>query len=144
MTEIQRLKETRQLEPPNQQGPKGSLTISDIRLPLKKDFVTKIGTASGMICIEYLHSISLKSLIFTTFCVVWFIWNVTAAYIPQHALVNFSFGWSLIISKSFYRPEGVITRVHNAQWQISNREVRLSHFTLLFVCDFVMVWLWQP
>ncbi|XP_052818530.1 anillin-like [Mya arenaria] len=46
LTEAQRLKETRQLEAPGQQGPKGSLTISDIRLPLKKDFVTKIGTAS--------------------------------------------------------------------------------------------------
>ncbi|XP_052230360.1 anillin-like isoform X2 [Dreissena polymorpha] len=46
LTEAQRLKETRQLEPANQQGPKGSLSISDIRLPLKKDFVTKIGTAT--------------------------------------------------------------------------------------------------
>ncbi|XP_060601507.1 anillin-like isoform X2 [Ruditapes philippinarum] len=46
LTEMQRLKETKQLEPPSQQGPKGSLTISDIRLPLKKDFVTKIGTSS--------------------------------------------------------------------------------------------------
>ncbi|XP_053401125.1 anillin-like isoform X2 [Mercenaria mercenaria] len=46
LTEMQRLKETKQLDAPNQQGPKGSLTISDIRLPLKKDFVTKIGTSS--------------------------------------------------------------------------------------------------
>ena len=47
MTEVQRLKETGKLDPPGQEGPKGSLTINDIRLPLKKDFVTKIGTASG-------------------------------------------------------------------------------------------------
>ena len=46
--EIQRLKETGKLEADCNQGPKGSLTISDIRLPLKKDFVTKIGTASGI------------------------------------------------------------------------------------------------
>ncbi|KAL4234023.1 hypothetical protein ACF0H5_005677 [Mactra antiquata] len=46
LTEIQRLKETRQLESNDQPGPKGSLTISDIRLPLKKDFVTKIGTGA--------------------------------------------------------------------------------------------------
>ena len=38
------------LDPPGQEGPKGSLTINDIRLPLKKEFVTKIGTASG-VCI---------------------------------------------------------------------------------------------
>jgi hypothetical protein len=43
LTEMQRLKETGQLDPPGH-GTKGSLTISDIRLPLKKDFVTKIGT----------------------------------------------------------------------------------------------------
>ena len=47
LTEVQRLKETGQLDPPGQEGPKGSLTINDIRLPLKKEFVTKIGTASG-------------------------------------------------------------------------------------------------
>lgn len=46
LTEIQRLKETGCLDPPGS-GPRGSLTISDIRLPLKKEFVTKIGTASG-------------------------------------------------------------------------------------------------
>lgn len=45
LTEIQRLKETGCLDPPGS-GPRGSLTISDIRLPLKKEFVTKIGTAS--------------------------------------------------------------------------------------------------
>ncbi|XP_060079914.1 anillin-like isoform X2 [Ylistrum balloti] len=44
LTEVQRLKDTGQLDPPGS-GPKGSLTISDIRLPLKKDFVTRIGTA---------------------------------------------------------------------------------------------------
>ncbi|CAL1539975.1 unnamed protein product [Lymnaea stagnalis] len=44
MTEIQRLKETGVLSPEGP-GPQGSLTISDIRLPLKKDFVTKIGTS---------------------------------------------------------------------------------------------------
>ena len=49
MTEVQRLKETGKLDPPGQEGPKGSLTINDIRLPLKKDFVTKIGTASGFL-----------------------------------------------------------------------------------------------
>ncbi|KAK3085514.1 hypothetical protein FSP39_004457 [Pinctada imbricata] len=45
MTEIQRLKDTGHLDPPGS-GPKGSLTISDIRLPLKKEFVTKIGTTN--------------------------------------------------------------------------------------------------
>lgn len=44
MTEIQRLRETGCLDNSGA-GPKGSLTISDIRLPLKKDFVTKIGTS---------------------------------------------------------------------------------------------------
>lgn len=44
LTEVQRLKDTGQLDPPGT-GPKGSLTISDIRLPLKKDFVTRIGSA---------------------------------------------------------------------------------------------------
>ena len=44
---MQRLKETGQLDPPGH-GTKGSLTISDIRLPLKKDFVTKIGTTQGI------------------------------------------------------------------------------------------------
>ncbi|XP_041375110.1 anillin-like isoform X2 [Gigantopelta aegis] len=43
LLEISRLKDTRNLDPAGP-GPKGSLTISDIRLPLKKDFVTKIGT----------------------------------------------------------------------------------------------------
>ena len=46
LTEVQRLKETGQLDPPGH-GTKGSLTISDIRLPLKKEFVTKIGTTQG-------------------------------------------------------------------------------------------------
>ncbi|XP_056008629.1 anillin-like isoform X4 [Ostrea edulis] len=45
LTETQRLKETGCLDPPGS-GPRGSLTISDIRLPLKKEFVTKIGTGS--------------------------------------------------------------------------------------------------
>lgn len=44
---MQRLKETGHLDPPGH-GTKGSLTISDIRLPLKKEFVTKIGTTSGI------------------------------------------------------------------------------------------------
>ncbi|XP_055891176.1 anillin-like isoform X2 [Biomphalaria glabrata] len=44
MTEIQRLKETGMLNVEGP-GPKGSLTISDIRLPLKKEFVTKIGSS---------------------------------------------------------------------------------------------------
>jgi hypothetical protein len=44
---MQRLKETGQLDPPGH-GTKGSLTISDIRLPLKKEFVTKIGTTQGI------------------------------------------------------------------------------------------------
>ncbi|XP_076470449.1 uncharacterized protein LOC143300571 isoform X2 [Babylonia areolata] len=44
MREIQRLKDSQVLDPSGP-GPKGSLTISDIRLPLKKDFVTKIGTS---------------------------------------------------------------------------------------------------
>ncbi|KAH9515677.1 hypothetical protein Btru_011718 [Bulinus truncatus] len=44
MTEIQRLKENGVLSSEGP-GPKGSLTISDIRLPLKKEFVTKIGTS---------------------------------------------------------------------------------------------------
>lgn len=48
MTEIQRLKDTGCLESSGQ-GPRGSLTISDIRLPLKKDFVTKIGTSHGTV-----------------------------------------------------------------------------------------------
>lgn len=47
LTEIQRLKNTGCLDPAGP-GPKGSLTISDIRLPLKKDFVTKIGTSQGI------------------------------------------------------------------------------------------------
>lgn len=47
MTEIQRLKETGMLNVEGP-GPKGSLTISDIRLPLKKEFVTKIGSSHGM------------------------------------------------------------------------------------------------
>jgi actin-binding protein anillin len=46
MAEIQRLKDTRTLDQEGP-GPKGSLTISDIRLPLKKEFVTKIGTSHG-------------------------------------------------------------------------------------------------
>lgn len=44
---MQRLKETGQLDPPGH-GTKGSVTISDIRLPLKKEFVTKIGTTQGI------------------------------------------------------------------------------------------------
>ncbi|XP_005093567.1 anillin isoform X2 [Aplysia californica] len=44
MTEIQRLKDSGVLHPEGP-GPQGSLTISDIRLPLKKEFVTKIGTS---------------------------------------------------------------------------------------------------
>ncbi|KAL8613913.1 hypothetical protein ACOMHN_032903 [Nucella lapillus] len=44
MTEIQRLKNSRVVDPSGP-GPKGSLTVSDIRLPLKKEFVTKIGTS---------------------------------------------------------------------------------------------------
>ena len=44
--EIQRLRDTRILDESGP-GPKGSLTISDIRLPLKKEFVTKIGTSQG-------------------------------------------------------------------------------------------------
>ncbi|KAK7504660.1 hypothetical protein BaRGS_00004146 [Batillaria attramentaria] len=44
MTEIQRLRDTGCLDNSGS-GPKGSLTISDIRLPLKKEFVTKIGTS---------------------------------------------------------------------------------------------------
>ncbi|OWF52128.1 anillin-like isoform X3 [Mizuhopecten yessoensis] len=46
LTEVQRLKDSGQLDPPGT-GPKGSLTISDIRLPLKKDFVTRIGSVQG-------------------------------------------------------------------------------------------------
>ena len=46
MTEIQKLKETGVLHREGP-GPQGSLTISDIRLPLKKEFVTKIGTSQG-------------------------------------------------------------------------------------------------
>jgi len=46
MMEIQRLRDTRILDESGP-GPKGSLTISDIRLPLKKEFVTKIGTSQG-------------------------------------------------------------------------------------------------
>ncbi|KAL3859739.1 hypothetical protein ACJMK2_009937 [Sinanodonta woodiana] len=48
LTEVQRLKETGRLDPPGH-GPKGSFTISDIRLPLKKEFVQKIGTTSDNI-----------------------------------------------------------------------------------------------
>ncbi|KAL5022215.1 hypothetical protein ScPMuIL_001370 [Solemya velum] len=48
LTEIQKLKETRQLEPVGR-GPRGSITISDIRLPLKKEFVTKIGSPTDNI-----------------------------------------------------------------------------------------------
>ncbi|XP_070199973.1 anillin-like protein 1 isoform X2 [Littorina saxatilis] len=44
MMEIQRLRDTKVLDESGA-GPKGSLTISDIRLPLKKEFVTKIGTS---------------------------------------------------------------------------------------------------
>ncbi|XP_046580326.1 anillin-like [Haliotis rubra] len=44
MLEIQRLKNTGNLDKTGP-GPKGSLTINDIRLPLKKEFVTKIGTS---------------------------------------------------------------------------------------------------
>ena len=47
MTEIERMKATGQLSAEGP-GPQGSLTISDIRLPLKRDFVTKIGTSHGM------------------------------------------------------------------------------------------------
>ena len=47
MTEIERLKATGQLSAEGP-GPQGSLTISDIRLPLKRDFVTKIGTSHGL------------------------------------------------------------------------------------------------
>lgn len=43
MAEIQRLRDSRKLDEDGP-GPKGSLTISDIRLPLKKEFVTRIGT----------------------------------------------------------------------------------------------------
>ncbi|CAG5135707.1 unnamed protein product [Candidula unifasciata] len=48
MTEIQRLKDTGVLSHEGP-GPQGSLTISDIRLPLKKEFVTKIGTSQDNI-----------------------------------------------------------------------------------------------
>ncbi|ESO89738.1 hypothetical protein LOTGIDRAFT_124699 [Lottia gigantea] len=48
LTEIQRLRDTGKLEV-NNGGPKGSLTISDIRLPLKKEFVTKIGSTQDTI-----------------------------------------------------------------------------------------------
>ncbi|KAL8608422.1 hypothetical protein ACOMHN_002655 [Nucella lapillus] len=44
MMEVQRLRDSKVLDPSGP-GPKGSLTISDIRLPLKKEFVTKIGTS---------------------------------------------------------------------------------------------------
>ncbi|XP_048253583.1 anillin-like isoform X3 [Haliotis rufescens] len=44
MLEIQRLKNTGNLDKTGP-GPKGSLTLNDIRLPLKKEFVTKIGTS---------------------------------------------------------------------------------------------------
>ncbi|BFZ19830.1 hypothetical protein BsWGS_22869 [Bradybaena similaris] len=48
MTEIQRLKDSGVLSHEGP-GPQGSLTISDIRLPLKKEFVTKIGTSQDTI-----------------------------------------------------------------------------------------------
>jgi actin-binding protein anillin len=46
LTEMQLLKQGRSksLLP---MGPQGSLSISDIRLPLKQDFMSKIGTAKG-------------------------------------------------------------------------------------------------
>lgn len=56
MTEIQRLKETGRLSDDGP-GPRGSLTISDIRLPLKKDFVTKIGTSHGTVIFFYQHTV---------------------------------------------------------------------------------------
>ena len=40
------MKESRQLDD-GEPGTRGSLTISDIRLPLKKEFVTKMGTSQG-------------------------------------------------------------------------------------------------
>lgn len=48
MHEIQRLKASGSLHPEGP-GPQGSLTISDIRLPLKKEFVTKIGTSQDTV-----------------------------------------------------------------------------------------------
>ena len=44
MTEMHKLKQG--IETP-QHGPKGSLTVSDIRLPLKQDFMQKIGGPHG-------------------------------------------------------------------------------------------------
>lgn len=59
MLEIQRLKNTGNLDKTGP-GPKGSLTLNDIRLPLKKEFVTKIGTSQGMASIgwyRYIHDL---------------------------------------------------------------------------------------
>ena len=44
LNEMERLRSGR---PGKGEGPRGSLTISDIRLPLKKDFTQKIGTQAG-------------------------------------------------------------------------------------------------
>ena len=66
MTEIQRLKNTGVLHPEGS-GPQGSLTISDIRLPLKKDFVTKIGTSQGIFLGVLNNSYLIKIMITTVF-----------------------------------------------------------------------------
>ncbi|XP_076111793.1 uncharacterized protein LOC143080032 isoform X3 [Mytilus galloprovincialis] len=65
LTEMQRLKETGHLDPPGH-GTKGSLTISDIRLPLKKEFVTKIGTTSDTTVHYFLILIRNNAQVITT------------------------------------------------------------------------------
>ena len=49
MSEMQRLRQGQQ---PARVGPQGSLTISDIRLPLKQEFMHKIGGPQGQ-CVTY-------------------------------------------------------------------------------------------
>ena len=54
LAEMLRLREDR---PQASEGPRGSLTISDIRLPLKSDFTQKIGTPSGKWCDLWFHMV---------------------------------------------------------------------------------------
>jgi len=48
MIEMQKLREGQSVTT-NSSGPQGRLTISDLKLPLKSEFMSKIGSSQGLI-----------------------------------------------------------------------------------------------
>jgi hypothetical protein len=67
MIEMQKLREGQPVAKPS--GPQGRLTISDIKLPLKSEFMSRIGTVQGVVWCHFNSFILSNSLLYLSCCI---------------------------------------------------------------------------